>query len=121
MLVEITTYSWKDGEHDFAWLDKIASSELRDKLAPNVEGLQKAIVDGRVTAQGTVVDAAGRAVDESQVEVLAFVDQAITDEENKDVKIEEQRVSMTMKLHQGAWLVDRLELLTGTNSGEAAP
>ncbi|WGX94501.1 hypothetical protein [Nocardioides sp. L-11A] len=121
VLVETTTYSWKDGEHDFAWLDKIADTELRAKLEANVSTLQQAIVDGRATAKGQVVDAAGRVVDASQVEVLAFVDQAITDETNADVKIEEQRVSMTMKLVDGSWLVDRLELLSGTNSGEGTP
>ena len=116
VLAQITTYSWKDGEHDFAWLDQIANTELKAKLAPNVSGLQKAIVGGKVTAQGKVVDAAPRAVSARQVEVLAFVDQAITNDTDKDVKIEEQRVSMTMKLVGGSWLVDRLELLSGNNS-----
>lgn len=120
VLAETTTYSWKDGEHDFAWVDKIANAELKEKLEANVSALQQAIVDGKVTAQGQVVDAAARAVDDTQVEVLAFVDQAITDDENTDVKIEEQRVSMTMKLVGGEWLVDRLDLLSGTNSGEGA-
>ncbi|AIY17320.1 hypothetical protein GUY44_13220 [Pimelobacter simplex] len=117
ILAEITSYSWKDGEHEFAWLDKIANTELKDKLAPNVSGLQKAIVDGKVSAKGQVVDAASRAISGTQVEVLAFVDQALTDETNKDVKIEQQRVSMTMKLVGGDWLVDRLELLSGDNAG----
>jgi len=121
VLLDVTTYSWRDGEHEFAWLQKIANTELRDKLAPNVGELQEAIVDGRVTAKGQVVDAVARAVDDGQVEVLAFVDQAIADEESSDVKIEEQRVSMTMRLEDGAWLVDRLELLSGANSGEGAP
>lgn len=120
VLGEITTYSYKDGEHEFAWLDKIANAELRDKLAPNVSGLQQAIVDGKVTAQGEVLDAVARAVDDSQVEVLAFVDQGILGEDQPDVRIEEQRVSMTMKLTEGAWLVDRLELLSGTNAGDGA-
>jgi len=117
ILAEVTSYSWKDGEHEFAWLDKIANTELKDKLAPNVSGLQKAIVDGKVSAKGQVVDAASRAISTTQVEVLAFVDQALTDETNKDVKIEQQRVSMTMKLVGGDWLVDRLELLSGDNAG----
>lgn len=119
VLVEITTYSWKEGDHDFAWLDKIAGTELREKLAPNVPALQSAIVKGKVTAQGTVIDSAARVVDATQVEVLAFVDQAITDETNKDIKIEEQRVSMTMTLVDDAWLVERLELLSGTNNQPA--
>ncbi len=119
VLLEVTTYSWKDGEHEFAWLDKIANTELKEKLAPNVGDLQAAIVEGRVTAQGQVVDAAARAVDDTQVEIVAFVDQAITDEESGDVKIEEQRVSMTMRLVGGDWLVDRLELLSGTNDASA--
>ena len=120
ILVEITSYSWKDGEHDFAWLDKIGNDELKQQLDPNVSGLQNAIVGGKVTAKGQVVDAAARVIDTSQVEVLAFVDQAISDESNKDVKIEEQRVSMTMKLVKGTWLVDRLELLSGTNADPGA-
>lgn len=116
LLAEITTYSWKEGDHEFAWLDKIAGTELKDKLAPNVPLLQEQIVKGKVTAKGQVVDSAARVVDASQVEVLAFVDQAITDETNKDIKIEEQRVSMTMKLVDDQWLVERLELLSGTNN-----
>lgn len=116
ILLEITTYSWKEGDHEFAWLDQIAGTELKEQLAPNVPDLQRAIEKGKVTAQGTVIDSAARVVDATQVEVLAFVDQAITDETNKDIKIEEQRVSMTMTLVDGAWLVERLELLSGTNS-----
>lgn len=116
LLAEITTYSWKEGDHEFAWLEKIAGTELKEKLAPNVPLLQEQIVKGKVTAKGQVVDSAARVVDPSQVEVLAFVDQAITDETNKDIKIEEQRVSMTMKLVDDEWLVDRLELLSGTNN-----
>lgn len=116
LLLEITTYSWEEGDHEFAWLDKIAGTELREKLAPNVPLLQEQIVKGKVTAKGQVVESAARVVDTSQIEVIAFVDQAITDETNKDIKIEEQRVSMTMKLVDDEWLVERLELLSGTNS-----
>lgn len=119
VLGQITTYSYKDGEHDFAWLDKIADPELKKKLAPNVEALQKAIVDGQVTAKGSVLDAVPRVVDDGQVEILAFVDQAISNAADKDVQIEEQRVSMTMKRVAGDWQVERLELLSGTNA--AAP
>ncbi|MCY1376666.1 hypothetical protein D9M69_641750 [compost metagenome] len=74
-----------------------------------------------MSAKGQIVDAAARAVGPTQVEVLAFVDQALTDEENKDIKIEEQRVSLTMKLVGGTWLVDQLELKSGNNTGEATP
>lgn len=115
VMVDITTYSWRDGEHEFAWLDQIAGDELAERLAPNVPALQEAIVAGKVSAKGQVLDAAARVVDPAQVEVLAFVDQAITDETNTDVRVEEQRVSMTMVLVDGAWLVERLELLSGTN------
>jgi Mce-associated membrane protein len=116
VLLEITTYSWKAGEHEFAWVGKLNNEELKRKLAPNVGDLQKAIRQGKVTAQGEVIDAAARVVGTSQVEVVAFVDQAITDEASRDVRIEEQRVSMTMTLVDDAWLVDRLELLSGTNN-----
>lgn len=115
VLVEITSYSWKDGEHDFAWIDQIANAELKDKLAPNVGDLQKAIVDGKVTAKGQVVDAAGRVVDDTQVEVLAFVDQAITDPSG-EVNVEESSINLTMKLVDGEWKVDTLTFLNKVDS-----
>lgn len=125
VLVQITTYSYKDGEHEFAWLDEIADPALRQRLAPNVDQLKKAIVDGQVTAKGQVLDAAARPVSADQVEVLAFVDQAISDggpaQDLGDVKVEEQRVSMTMKRSGGRWLVERLELLSGTNASGLDP
>ncbi|WP_370289559.1 hypothetical protein [Nocardioides sp.] len=125
VLVQITTYSYRDGEHEFAWLDQIADPALRQRLAPNVDQLKKAIVDGQVTAKGQVLDAAARPVSADQVEVLAFVDQAISDggpaQDLGDVKVEEQRVSMTMKRTGGRWLVERLELLSGTNASGLDP
>ena len=119
LLLEITSYSWKDGEHDFAWVDQLESKELKSRLAPNVPDLQKRIVEGKVTAKGKVIDAMYRVVEKTQVEVMAFVDQAIADETSKDVKIEEQRVSMTLKLVDGQWVTSRLDLLSGTNSPAA--
>lgn len=119
VILEITTYSYRAGQHDFAWLEKVHDQELKDRLAPNVADLQEVIRRGRVVAKGEIVDSAARVVDPTQVEVLAFVDQAITDARGEDVKVEQQRVSMTMRLVDDAWLVDRLELLSGDNTALA--
>jgi len=118
LLVDMTTYSWKKGKHDFAWVDRLTNADLKDKLAPNVPKLKKLIVKEKVRAQGKILDAAARVVDATQVEIVAFVDQALTRGGDPQVNIDEQRVSMTLVLKDDTWMVDRLDLHTGTNSGE---
>lgn len=116
LLVDMTTYSWKKGKHEFAWVDQLTNTELKDKLAPNLPKFKKLIVREKVRAQGKVLDAAARVVDATQVEIVAFVDQAMTRGGNAQVNIDEQRVSMTLVLKDKVWMVDRLDLHTGTNA-----
>ena len=76
--------------------EKKGGSAVIDAIVKTTGGT--ILAKGKVTAKGKVIDAMYRVVDKMQVEVMAFVDQAITDETSKDVKIEEQRVSLTVKL-----------------------
>ncbi|GAA4805199.1 hypothetical protein GCM10025786_05360 [Nocardioides caeni] len=112
-LATATTYSWREGEHDFAWLDKLGNAEVRSGIEEAIVGLEESIVDQRLTAQGEVVDAAARVVDPSRVEVLAFVDQLLARADDDQVSIDQMRIVVTMQRTDGEWLVDDLVFQSG--------
>ncbi|WP_028654275.1 MULTISPECIES: hypothetical protein [unclassified Nocardioides] len=110
-VVKATSYSWKDGEHDFAWIDELQDDEVRKRLQANAEDLKKAIRVSKTSAKGQVVESAGRVVSAEQVEVLAYYSQAITDEAG-DVSVQDGSILMTMKLAGGEWKVESLQFLS---------
>lgn len=107
---KVTTYSYKEGEHDFAWVEELNDPDVRARYEPVVADLQRTIVASRTTAEGRVVDSAPRVIDQSQVEVLAFVDQAITDRAG-EVSVEQSSITVTMKRVDGEWRVEELRFL----------
>ncbi|WP_435769189.1 hypothetical protein [Nocardioides sp. SYSU DS0651] len=113
-VAEVTTYSYKRGEHDFDWVDELHDPEVRERYEPVVADLQRAIRRNRTTARGQVVESAARVVDPTQVEVLAFVDQALTDPSG-EVSVEQSSITLTMKLVDGEWRVDEIGFLNALN------
>lgn len=109
-VTKVTTYSWEEGKHDFAWVKELLDEEVRGPLEERAEDLKKAIVASKTSAKGEVVDAMGRVVDATQVEVLAFVDQGITDPSGK-VSVEESAIRLVMKRVDDTWRVDTLTFL----------
>lgn len=117
LLVDMTSYGFRTVTEDFTWLERISDEQLRTRMEENVAALTRIITDSRARAEGTVIDAAARVVDTEQVEVVAFVDQIIRDRGEDGYKLEEQRVSMTLVLRDGEWLMDRLDLQSGATTG----
>lgn len=109
-VTKVTTYSYQPGQHDFAWVKELLNEKVRTELEQRAADLQKAIVASKTSAKGEVVDAMGRVVDATQVEVLAFVDQGITDPSGK-VSVEESAIRLVMKKVDEAWRVDSLTFL----------
>ena len=109
-VTKVTTYSFQPGQHDFAWVEELLNEKVRTQLQQRSADLQKAIVASKTSAKGEVVDAMGRVVDASQVEVLAFVDQAITDPSGK-ISVEESAIRLVMKSVDDKWRVDTLTFL----------
>jgi hypothetical protein len=114
-LTDITTYDYKTIGKDFAWLDDFSDPKTSAPFAKNQKVLAKVVQQSRTVAKGDVTDAMSRVVSPSQVEVLAFVDQVLRSDAGKGYKLEQQRVSMTMKLVAGDWKISRLDLLGGNN------
>lgn len=116
-VVKVTTYSYKPGEHDFAWVEEFSNEQFRERYRGQVVRLKKAIETSKTSAKGQVVEAMGRVVDETQVEVLVFLDQAITDPSG-EVSVEESTVMLPMRLDEesGTWKPDTLEFLNKVGS-----
>ncbi|HWI42565.1 MAG TPA: hypothetical protein VNS81_03025 [Nocardioides sp.] len=107
---KVTTYSYKPGQHDFAWVDELNDPKVRDRYQPVVKDLQRTIVASRTTAKGHVIESAARIIDRTQVEVLVVLEQAITGPDGK-VSVEQPSITVTMKKVDGTWKVDELRFL----------
>ncbi len=112
---KVTTYSYEEGKHDFDWVKDLQNDKVRAQFEERVADLKAAIEKSKTSAKGEVVDAAGRVVDKTQVEVLAFVDQAITGPDGK-VSVEESTIRLVMKLVDDTWRVDTLTFLNQVGS-----
>lgn len=114
-VAKATSYSYEEGEHDFAWIDELQNDQVRERLEKNAEDLKKAIEVSKTSAKGQVVEAAGRVVSAEQVEVLAYYSQAITDDSG-EVSVQDGSILMTMKLVGADWKVDSLQFLSQVGS-----
>ena len=115
-LVDITTYSYKTIDKDFGWLSDFSDQKTAAPFEKNQKALTKVVKASRTVAKGAVSDAMSRVVSTGQVEILAFVDQVLRSDTDKGVNLEQQRVSMTMRLTGGTWKIERLDLLGGKNA-----
>jgi Mce-associated membrane protein len=113
-VARVTTYSFEEGQHDLDWVDDLQNEEVREQFRERVADLQRTIVASKTSAKGEVTQSAGRVVDDSRVEVLAFVDQAITDQSG-EVSVEQSSINLTMTLVGGEWKVDTLTFLNAVN------
>ncbi|HWU22436.1 MAG TPA: hypothetical protein VN088_12970 [Nocardioides sp.] len=116
-LIDITTYDYKTVDQDKGWLADFSDAKVAEPFARNQQSLAKVIKGSRTVAKGSVVDAMSRVVSDTQVEVMAFVDQVLRSNLDKGVSLQQQRVTMTMTLVDGVWRISLLDLL---GSGSAS-
>jgi len=110
LLVDMTTYDFRELDDEYAWLDRLTDADLRARMEERVADIGEVITAGKVTARGTVERSAYRANEDGSVTVIAFVRQRITDRSNDGRKLEEQWATLTMVRDAGDWLVDDIEL-----------
>ncbi|GAB3860266.1 hypothetical protein GCM10028801_22770 [Nocardioides maradonensis] len=115
-LIDITTYDYKTVNTDKGWLSDFSDPKVAQPFASNAQALEKVVKSSKTVASGTVVDAMSRVVSDTQVEVLAFVDQVLKSNIAKGVNLQQHRVTMTMTLVDGAWKISRLDLLGSGNA-----
>lgn len=109
--VTVTSYDYLQLDRNFADVLDGATGEFKDQYGGASQTLRQLITESKATAKGTVLDAGVRSASTDQVEVLVFVDQAISNAVTPKPRLDRNRVLMTLTPHDGRWLVRKLELV----------
>lgn len=109
--IAIATYDYRNPT---ANLDEVVSHST-DKFAADYrnasQSLTELIKQYQATSQGTVLDAAVTASDETHAVVLAFVDQTITNTSLKDPRVDRSRMRLHLVKSGDDWRLDEINLL----------
>lgn len=108
--VTLTSVDSNNLDRDFAAVLDGSTGEFRDMYTRSSGQLRELLVENKATGQGTVLDAAVKSAGETEVEVLLFIDQTVTNAASADPRIDRSRVVMTMQLVDGRWLAARVYL-----------
>jgi Mce-associated membrane protein len=106
-LTSIDTHSVDD---NFAKVVDGATGEFKDMYAQSAAQLRQVLIDNKAMSKGVVVDSAVKSAAKNRVEVLLFIDQAITNAASPAPRLDRSRVAMTMERVDGRWLASRVEL-----------
>ncbi|MGB3895934.1 MAG: hypothetical protein WA942_16985 [Mycolicibacter sinensis] len=106
-LTSIDTTSVDD---NFAKVVDGATGEFRDMYSQSATQLRQVLIDNKAMSRGIVVDSAVKSATKNRVEVLLFIDQAITNVANPAARLDRSRAAMTMERVDGRWLASRVEL-----------
>jgi len=109
--VTVTSYDYQNLDRNFADVLDGASGEFKVQYTGASQTLRQLIANAKATAKGTVLGAGIQSQSTDQVEVVVFVDQAITNATVTQPRIDRNRVIMTLTPHDGRWLVNKLELM----------
>jgi len=120
-VVEMTSYSYKSVDQDFAWVDDAGTTKFRTQYAEVSKPIKKLVVQLKATAKGTVVASAPIVKDADHVTVLLFVDQEIsnpgTGGGDPQRGLDQPRVTMKMVRQGGRWLVDTVQISSLSKNG----
>ncbi|MEV0358270.1 hypothetical protein AB0H71_19700 [Nocardia sp. NPDC050697] len=87
-----------------------STGEFRDMYTRSSGQLRQLLLENKATGKGTVLDAAVKSATETEVDVLLFIDQTVTNAASADPRVDRSRVEMTMQLVDGRWLASRVYL-----------
>ena len=112
LLVDMTSYDYRQVDDTYDWLDQLSSSEVKDDFEKSEAKLERVIRLGKVVAKGEVQESAYRpGADGTSVVVVAFVHQTITDGSGSQ-KTEDQWATLTMVPGDSGsgWLAQDIQL-----------
>ncbi len=87
-----------------------ATGEFQDMYRESSAQLKQVLIDSKARADGTVIAAAVKSATTDRVEVMLFVDQAVTNALNPEPRVDRNRIIMTMEKIDGRWLAANVDL-----------
>jgi Mce-associated membrane protein len=112
MLLDMTSYSYKDIDDEYTWLDNFSSDELRQRYAKQIPKLKKIIKASHASAKGQVVVSAYNTVDEDSATVLAYVRQVLKTKDDQRGAVEDQWTTLKMVRDGSGWKIDDIDIVT---------
>ncbi len=97
-------------DSNFAAVLDGATGEFKDMYSQSSAGLKQVLIDNKAKATGTVIAAGIKSATPARVEVMLFVDQAVTNALNPEPRLDRNRIIMTMDKVDGRWLAGDVEL-----------
>ncbi|MGN2639883.1 hypothetical protein ACTD5D_27705 [Nocardia takedensis] len=108
--VTLTSVDANNLDRDFAAVLDGATGDFKDMYSRSSGQLRQLLLENKATGKGTVLEAAVKSGTETEVEVLLFIDQTVTNAASADPRVDRSRVEMTMRLVDGRWLASRVYL-----------
>ena len=97
-------------DENFAAVLDGATGEFKDMYSQSSAQLKTVLIDAKARADGKVLAAGVKSVTPDKVEVMLFVDQAVTNALNPEPRLDRSRIVMTMEKVNGRWLASDVEL-----------
>lgn len=89
---------------------ELSTGEFRDVYATSSQELRRALVEHQATAHGTILESAATVLSDDSVEVLLFVDQAVSNATLSEPRLDRSRIRLTMERVDGRWLAGKVEM-----------
>ncbi|MCH9668610.1 MAG: Mce protein [Actinomycetia bacterium] len=87
-----------------------STGEFKDLYQRSSGQLRQVLIDNEATANGMVIEAAVKSATKDRVEVILFIDQAVSNSTVPAPQLDRSRVVMTMEKVDGRWLASKVDL-----------
>ncbi len=87
-----------------------STGEFKDLYERSSAQLRQVLIENKAAAHGMVIEAAVKSATKNRVEVVLFVDQAVSNATAPAPQLDRSRVVMTMEKVDGRWLASKVNL-----------
>jgi Mce-associated membrane protein len=108
--VTLTSIDTNAVDANFTQVVDNSTGDFKDMYSQSASQLRQVLIDNKAMSKGTVVDSAVKSATKTEVKVVLFVDQWITNTASPQPRLDRSRVAMTMQLVDGRWLASSVEL-----------
>ena len=108
--VNLTSIDTSKVDQNFNDVVNASTGEFKDAYTQSATQLRQILIDNKALSKGTVIDSAVKAASKDKADVILFVDQWITNSVDPKPRLDRSRVALTMKLVDGKWLAEKVDL-----------
>ncbi|MCB0948180.1 MAG: Mce protein [Mycobacterium sp.] len=87
-----------------------STGQFKDLYQQSSAQLRQVLIDNKAAANGMVIDAGVKSATKDRVEVVLFIDQAVSNATAPAPQLDRSRVVMTMEKVDGRWLASKVDL-----------